>query len=195
MRRLSVIAGLLLCAVPVAAQAQVRLTEPTGSQIDSFYQAERADTLSTAVVTGYSRTTVRRVTGSVAVLGGDVFAGKPAVALDALMAGEVAGVAVRATSGQPGTQAKIRIRGTSNLSGNSEPLWVVDGVPVQNESGLSGAQLAAGGVDDIFFGGIGHIDPNDIENVTILKDCIAYVDRNGHEEALAAMKAEGIRLA
>ena len=113
MRRLSVIAGLLLCAVPVAAQAQVRLTEPTESQIDSFYQAERADTLSTAVVTGYSRTTVRRVTGSVAVLGGDVFAGKPAVALDALMAGEVAGVAVRATSGQPGTQAKIRIRGTS----------------------------------------------------------------------------------
>ena len=173
MRRLSVIAGLLLCAVPVAAQAQVRLTEPTESQIDSFYQAERADTLSTAVVTGYSRTTVRRVTGSVAVLSGDVFAGKPAVALDALMAGEVAGVAVRATSGQPGTQAKIRIRGTSNLSGNSEPLWVVDGVPVQNESGLSGAQLAAGGVDDIFFGGIGHIDPNDIENVTILKDAAA----------------------
>lgn len=173
MRPLPVIAVFLLCTVRAAAQGPAGLTEPTESQIDSFYKADRADTLSQAVVTGYSRTTVRRVTGSVAVLSQDVFAGKPAVALDALMAGEVAGVSVRATSGQPGTQAKIRIRGTSNLSGNTEPLWVVDGVPVQNESRLSGAQIAAGGLDDIFFGGIGHIDPNDIQSVTILKDAAA----------------------
>lgn len=174
MRRVCAIAACLLCTVPAAAQVTASaLKEPTESQIDSFYRAERADTLSQSVVTGYTQTTLRRVTGSVAVISGDVFAGKPAVSLDALMAGEVAGVSIRATSGQPGTQAKIRIRGTSNLSGNSEPLWVVDGVPVQNESNLTSSQIAAGGLDDIFFGGIGHIDPGDIESVTILKDAAA----------------------
>ena len=129
--------------------------------------------LGEAVVTGYAQTTTKRVTGSVAVLKSDIFEAKPVVSVDALMAGEVAGVSVKATSGQPGTQSKIRIRGTNNLSGNSDPLWVVDGVPIQNESNLSSDQIATGGLDNIFVSGVGSINPNDIESVTILKDAAA----------------------
>ena len=130
--------------------------------------------LDQVVVTGYAQTTVKRITGSVAVINGDSFKAKAVSSVDALMQGEVAGVAVSATSGQPGTQSRIRIRGTSNISGSGQPLWVVDGVPLQNESpSLTSEQLATGGFDDIFVNGIGNINPNDIESITILKDAAA----------------------
>lgn len=130
--------------------------------------------LDQVVVTGYAQTSVKRITGSVAVLNSDTFEAKAISSVDALMQGEVAGVSIRNLSGQPGTQAKITIRGSNNLSGTSNPLWVVDGVPMQSDSpSLSSEQLATGGFDDIFVNGIGNINPNDIESITILKDAAA----------------------
>lgn len=130
--------------------------------------------LDQVVVTGYGQTTVKRITGSVGIMEADKFEARPLASVSALMQGEIAGVQIQATSGQPGTQSKIRIRGTNNLSGNSDPLWVVDGVPIQNDSpNLSSEQLATGGFDDIFVNGIGGINPNDIETITVLKDAAA----------------------
>ena len=107
--------------------------------------------LEQVVVTGYSQTTVKRITGSVGIISSDKFEGKPVSSVSALMQGELAGVQVTAVSGQPGTQSRIRIRGTNNLSGSSDPLWVVDGVPLQDEApDLSSEELAAGGFDNIF---------------------------------------------
>jgi len=131
-------------------------------------------TLDQVVITGYAQTTVKRITGSVGILNSDTFKDKPISSVSTLMQGEIAGVQVQATSGQPGTQAKIRIRGTNNLSGSSTPLWVVDGVPLQNDTpSLSSEELAAGGFDNIFVSGVGGINPNDIESITILKDAAA----------------------
>ena len=130
--------------------------------------------LDQVVVTGYAQTSVKRITGSVAVISSDKFEAKAISSVDALMQGEVAGVAVSATSGQPGTQSRIRIRGANSMTGSGQPLWVVDGVPMQSESpSLSSEQLATGGFDDIFVNGIGNINPNDIESITILKDAAA----------------------
>ena len=130
--------------------------------------------LDQVVVTGYAQTTVKRITGSVGILNSDSFKDKPLASVSSLMQGEVAGVQVQAVSGQPGTQSRIRIRATNNLSGRSNPLWVVDGVPLQNESpNLSSEEMAAGAVDNIFITGIGGINPNDIESITILKDAAA----------------------
>ena len=151
--------------------------------------------LDQVVVTGYAQTTVKRITGSVAVINSDKFEAKAISSVDALMQGEVAGVAVSATSGQPGTQSRIRIRGANNLSGTSQPLWVVDGVPMQSDSPtLSSEQLATGGFDNIFVNGIGNINPNDIESITILEGCGGCgdlrlqgrqrCDRRDHEEAV-----------
>ncbi len=132
------------------------------------------NTLDKAVVTGYAQTTVKRITGSVAIIDKDKFEAKPIASVGALMQGEVAGVQISQISGQPGTQARIRIRGANNLSGNSEPLWVVDGVPLQNDRpNLSSEQLATGGFDNIFVSGVGGINPGDIESITILKDAAA----------------------
>lgn len=130
--------------------------------------------LDQVVVTGYAQTSVKRITGSVAVLNSEKFEAKAISSVDALMQGEVAGVSVKSLSGQPGTQAKITIRGSNNITGSSAPLWVVDGVPLQSESPvLSSEQLATGGFDNIFVNGIGNINPNDIESITILKDAAA----------------------
>ena len=130
--------------------------------------------LDQVVVTGYAQTSVKRITGSVAVLNSEKFEAKAISSVDALMQGEVAGVSIKSLSGQPGTQAKITIRGSNNLTGTSNPLWVVDGVPMQSESpSLSKEQLATGGFDDIFVNGVGNINPNDIESITILKDAAA----------------------
>lgn len=145
-----------------------------GKTTDVTIVMESADNhLDQVVVTGYAQTYFKRMTGSVAVLDSDKFKSQAVSSVDALMQGEVAGVNVKNTSGQPGTQTKITIRGANSLTG-SQPLWVVDGVPLQSDSpNLSKEQIATGGFDNIFAEGIGNLNPNDIESITILKDAAA----------------------
>ena len=150
-------------AIPLKPQANVEITLE--------YEQNFLDQV---VVTGYAQTSVKRITGSVGIVSSDKLTASPISSVSSLMQGQVAGVSISATTGQPGVQSKIRIRGTNNLSGSSDPLWVVDGVPMQNESAsMTKEELATGGFDNIFVTGIGNINPNDIESITILKDAAA----------------------
>ncbi|WP_372919641.1 SusC/RagA family TonB-linked outer membrane protein [Salegentibacter sp.] len=93
------------------------------------------------------------------------------------LAGRVAGVEVNATSGLPGSSSSIVIRGISSLSGNNQPLFVVDGLPISNNTtstGVFASSVGAGamsfenrGVD--FTNRAADINPEDIESVTVLK--------------------------
>ena len=136
---------------------------------------ESSSELDQIVVTGYAQTTYKKLTGSVGIIKAEDLKDQPAPTVDALMQGKVAGVAVSALSGQPGTTQKIRIRGTNTLSGDGEPLWVIDGVPVQ--SGTvdmpSSSEIKSGAFDDLFLNGVAGINPSDIESITILKDASA----------------------
>lgn len=126
------------------------------------------------VVTGYTQTTTRRTTGSVAVVEGTELQNQPLNNVDRLLQGKVAGVNIRSTSGQPGQRAEVRIRGTNTITGNAEPLWVVDGVPLQKDiPQISSSQIKTGDFTAIFSGGLAGINPNDIESVTVLKDASA----------------------
>lgn len=130
--------------------------------------------LDQVVVTGYQRTTKRRSTGSLATLSVEELKTAPMANMDMLMQGKIAGVDVKSLSGRPGEASKIRIRGTNTISGNADPLWVIDGVPLQRDlPKISSSQIKSGDFNDIFSNGISGINPNDIESVTVLKDASA----------------------
>jgi len=112
-----------------------------------------AKTLSEVVVVGYSTTTQQSFTGTAKVVSAERLESKQVANVSQALAGEVAGVRVVNTSGQPGTVATIRIRGLGSVNGNRDPLYVVDGVP--------------------FSGSINSINPSDIESTTVLKDAAA----------------------
>ncbi|WP_289044680.1 SusC/RagA family TonB-linked outer membrane protein [uncultured Olleya sp.] len=81
------------------------------------------------------------------------------------ISGKVAGVQVTGTSGSVGSSSRIVLRGNSSITGNNEPLYVVDGVPIDNRS--FGGAGSGGGVD--LPNGAADINPDDIESVTVLK--------------------------
>lgn len=111
------------------------------------------ESLSEVVVVGYSSTTKQAFTGTAKVVSGEQLNNKAVSNVSQALAGEVAGVRVINTSGQPGTSATVRIRGIGSVNGNRDPLYVVDGVP--------------------YSGNISAINPNDIANMTVLKDAAA----------------------
>ena len=82
------------------------------------------------------------------------------------LAGKVAGVQISASSADPGTANSVIIRGFSSINGNNQPLYIVDGVPLQQTSLLSQGHQEA-------MGGISSINPNDIESMTVLKGAAA----------------------
>lgn len=130
--------------------------------------------METVVVTGYSSVELRKSTGAVAVLSSDKLKDNPLKTVDQLLQGQLAGVDVKATSGRPGAAAKVRIRGTNTITGNAEPLWVIDGVPMQkNIPSMNSSQIKSGDFDNIFATGVGSLNPNDIESITVLKDASA----------------------
>ena len=149
----------------------IRVTKPvTGS----IMLTESYSELDQVVITGYSRTTKNRTTGSLTTLSAKDLEGAPTANIDMLLQGKIAGVDIKAVSGRPGETAKVRIRGTNTITGNADPLWVVDGVPLQHDiPTISSNQLDAGDFTSIFSNGISGINPNDIESVTVLKDASA----------------------
>ena len=135
---------------------------------------EAATQLDQVVVTGYSNVELRKSTGAVSVVKMEDIKDSPLKNIDQMLQGQLAGVNVTAASGRPGEAAKVRIRGTNTITGNAEPLWVIDGVPLQKDvPEINSSQLKSGDFDNIFASGIGSINPSDIESITVLKDASA----------------------
>lgn len=130
-------------------------------------------TLGDVVVTGYQELERRKLTAAVSKVEvtDAMIAGVKSI--DQALAGQVAGVSVTNTSGAPGSPARIRIRGTASLSGTQDPLWVLDGMPLE---GTDIPTLDANNDNDITNmaqSSIAGLSPNDIESITILKDAAA----------------------
>lgn len=105
------------------------------------------------VIVGYSAVKKNDYTGSVSKVGNENISKKNVSNVAQALTGEAAGVRVITTSGQPGSEPSIRIRGFGSVSGNREPLYVLDGVP--------------------FSGNVSAINPEDIESMNVLKDATA----------------------
>jgi len=128
-----------------------------------------ATSLNDVVVIGYGTVKQKDLTGSVAtVTSKDFQQGAAITSADELIAGKLAGVSVTSNGGQPGAAATVRIRGLSSLNGNNDPLYVIDGVPMQSLKNPDGTSTIPGVADPLSM-----INPNDIESETVLKDASA----------------------
>ncbi|MBQ0148784.1 MAG: SusC/RagA family TonB-linked outer membrane protein, partial [Flavobacteriaceae bacterium] len=117
--------------------------------------------LDEVVVIGYGTAKKEDITGSVNQISEKDFNKGSITSAQELVTGKIAGVVVTSAGGAPGDGQNIIIRGNSSLSLNSQPLYVVDGVPLSNEN-------VGGSRNPLDF-----INPNDIESMTILKDASA----------------------
>lgn len=120
--------------------------------------------LEEVVVVGYQSVKRRDLNGAIAVVGSKDLAQKPISNFTQLLQGKSAGLQVVGQSGQPGRSGYLRLRGTGSINASNEPLIIIDGNPVSSSA-------------------FGLLNPNDIENVTILKDASAaaiYGSRAGN---------------
>jgi TonB-dependent starch-binding outer membrane protein SusC len=131
--------------------------------------AEDAQQLSEVVVTGYGTTLKRDLTGSVSTVRAEDFNLGVFVTPDQLFQGKLSGVQVTSNSGQPGGGITVRVRGNNSVRAGQEPLYVVDGVPMDGRSGRPGLNSTGLG-DTPPVSPFNFINADDIENITVLKD-------------------------
>lgn len=141
---------------------------------------EDFQSLKEVVVIGYGSQLKEDLSGSVSTVNTEALENIPQVGIDQLLQGRAAGVSVTQNSGQPGSAVSVRIRGVNTITGSSEPLYIIDGVPVSGDSsniGTSGRSIADNGLgEDAGSNGVSplaSLNPSDIESINILKDASA----------------------
>lgn len=129
--------------------------------------------LNEVVVVGYGSVRRKDLTGSVGSVQAKDFNKGVLTSPDQLIQGKVAGVQIQNNSGQPGGETTIKIRGNSTVTGSGNPLFVVDGIPLDGNSPRPG-------LGDIGFGGsnpgsnpLNFLNPSDIASIDVLKDASA----------------------
>ena len=144
--------------------------EIDGEQFISVIMEEDVAELDEVVVTGMETIKKDYMTGSASVITAKDIRSQGITSIDKLLEGAIAGLNSTTLSGAPGTRSKITIRGENNLSGRTEPLWIVDGLPLMSGVPENSTGDYAG---TIMQDGVGNIMPEDIESITILKDASA----------------------
>jgi len=151
----------------------IEKTVGTSNTINVIMQ-ESSEALEEIVIVGYGTSTKQAFTGSAITVKSENLEVKSVTNVVNALAGEVSGVQVINTSGQPGSTPTVRIRGIGSVNGNRSPLYVVDGVP--------------------FSGNINSISPSDIKTTTVLKDATAtaiYGSRGANGVILITTKTGG----
>lgn len=127
--------------------------------------------LDEVVVTGYQQIERRKLTAAIqTVKVSDDILGS-AMSIEQALAGQVAGLASVTQTGAPGSAPKLRIRGTASLNGTQDPLWVLDGMPLEGSEVPSMDDLKD--INNIYSTSVAGINPADIETITVLKDAAA----------------------
>lgn len=152
--------GVFTIQAPVGAKLTVNLigmiaqtvTVPAGGRINVTLTADSKD-LTEVVVVGYGTQKKSVVTGSISSVKAKDLESMPINRVEQALQGRTSGLTIASGNGQPGTSSTVRVRGYTSFAsgGNNDPLWVVDGVIVDN-------------------GGIGYLNQADIESIEVLKD-------------------------
>ena len=132
--------------------------------------------LDDVIVTGYQNIAKHEMTGSAKKIRAEDILQNSRVSISQMLAGEVAGMSVVLNSGEPSATPKIRIRGSSSILGNKAPLWVLDGIILDDPRGLATVENLDMNSDDapyLIGNAIAGINPQDIEDIHVLKDASA----------------------
>lgn len=134
--------------------------------------AGESQTVTEVIVTGYKSAQKRNFAGSAGTVKGSEIAAVPIASFDQALQGRTPGLILKANSGQPGASGSAIIRGRGSITGSTEPIYIVDGIQI-------------GAAD------FAQLNPNDIENVSVLKDAVAtslYGSRGGNGVIVVSTK-------
>lgn len=131
-------------------QKTVDRTVGAGSVVD-VQMEEDAETLEEVVVTGYRTTSKEKSSVATQTVTAETIENRPNASVVQTLSGQVAGLDINTTSGQPGANSTVRLRGVNSINGNVEPLFIIDGTPVDEDNFRS-------------------LNPQDIESISVLKD-------------------------
>jgi len=151
--------GYITREVPINGKSEISVTLGTDTKA-----------LEEVVVVGYGTQKAANVTGAVAGVTAKEIEERPINRIENALAGQMPGVTVQTTTGEPGAELQIRVRGTGSINASNEPLYVVDGVPVDNLRG---------------------INPTDVEKIDVLKDAASaaiYGSRGSNGVVLVTTK-------
>ena len=160
-----------------------------------FTMNRQAAVLSEIVVTGYGTQRREAISGSVATVDADQANVGVVTNANQMLEARVAGVQLTQNNGEPGSGVQVRIRGGTSISASNDPLYVVDGVPLQNEETAPGAAGVGSINAQLGRSALNAINPNDIETITVLKDAAAtaiYGSRGANGVVLITTK-RGVR--
>lgn len=129
------------------------------SVIDMSLQEDVAN-LDEVVVIGYGTQRRQNVSAAISTIGSEAIEGRPVADFANAIQGQIAGLQITNSSGRPGAGTQVQIRGTGSITGNSNPLYVIDGTIISTSGGGAGDPMAT-------------INPSDIESINVLKDASA----------------------
>ncbi|HSJ31633.1 MAG TPA: TonB-dependent receptor [Longimicrobiales bacterium] len=148
----------------------VELGSETTVRVPDIELAERALALDAVIVTGTAAPTARRAIGNaVSSVSARQLASTPATTIDQALQGRVSGAVITSNTGTPGGGVSVRLRGTSSITGGAEPLYIIDGVIIDNNAD----QQLNIGYRSNSSNRLADLDPNDIERIEILKGAAA----------------------
>jgi TonB-linked SusC/RagA family outer membrane protein len=163
---LTVPAGKKISVSYIGMTTQV-LTPKSTMQIVLVPDGEALDEV---VVTGMQKTDKRLFTGATTKISAEQTKLNGIADISRSLEGRAAGVSVQNVSGTFGTAPKIRVRGATSIYGNSKPLWVVDGVIMEDVTDVSADDLSSGDANTLISSAIAGLNSDDIESFDILKD-------------------------
>ncbi|MDE5612369.1 MAG: SusC/RagA family TonB-linked outer membrane protein [Odoribacter sp.] len=145
----------------------------TGQKEINITMNEESTQMDEVVITGYQNIDKRKLTSAVTTIKVDDIRVPGINTIDQMLEGRIPGMIFMQNSGQVGAAPKLRIRGTSTVLGNREPLWVLDGVVLTDPVNVDPAQLNDLDFVNLLGNAISGLNPDDIEQIDVLKDASA----------------------
>lgn len=158
-----------------SAPLQIVVVPTSGSVSVVFPLQRQAVSLEDVVTTGYGTQRRVAITGSIATVDADQANVGATVNVNQMIEGRAAGVQITTNSGEPGAGAQITVRGGSSISASNEPLYVIDGVPINNVETESPGISPSAATPSLPRSPLTLLNPADIASISILKDAAAAI--------------------